>query len=260
MTVTWSVLPTPTDVATAAADAFVRATRSAAAARGRAWVALPGGRTPLPTFELLASPDYRDRIPWDLVELFWADERAVGPDDPLSNYRSAREALLDRLPDLPDGHVHRMMADTTDLSHGASHYEGVLRATVPPGPDGIPVFDLVWLGVGADGHTASLCPNDASLSVTDRLVVATWPAGYDTARLTLTYPVLNAAREVLFVVTGPDKAATVAAIRAGADLPAAQVHAARTTWLLDAAAAGESPADETEAGETEAGRTVQRPA
>jgi 6-phosphogluconolactonase len=94
--------------------------------------------------------------------------------------------------------------------------------------------------MGADGHTASLCPNDASLSVTDRLVVATWPAGYDTARLTLTYPVLNAAREVLFVVTGSEKAATIAAVRAGADLPAAHVRAARTTWLLDAAAAGEA--------------------
>jgi 6-phosphogluconolactonase len=254
MTVTWSVLPTPEDVAKAAAEAFVRATRSAAAARGRAWVALPGGRTPLPTFELLASPDYRDRVPWDLVELYWADERAVGPEDPLSNYRSAREAFLDRLPDLPVDQVHRMMADTTDLTHGARHYEGELRARVPAGPDGIPVFDLVWLGMGADGHTASLCPNDGSLLVTDRLVVATWPAGYDTARLTLTYPVLNAAREVLFVVTGEEKAATVAAVRAGADLPAADVQAARTTWLLDAAAAGESPA------EAEAGESLPRPA
>jgi 6-phosphogluconolactonase len=242
MTVTYSVLPTATDVAEAAAEAFVRATRSAAAARGRAWVALPGGRTPLPTFELLASPQYGSRVPWDLVELYWADERAVGPDDELSNYRSAREALLDRLPDLSGDHVHRMMADTTDLTHGALHYENVIRATVPAGPDGIPVFDLVWLGMGEDGHTASLCPNDVSLSVTDRLVVATWPAGYDTARLTLTYPVLNAAREVLFVVTGAEKAATVAAVRAGADLPAAQVRAARTTWLLDAAAAGEAAA------------------
>jgi 6-phosphogluconolactonase len=240
MTVTWSVLPTPADVAEAAANAFVRSARAAVAARGRAWIALPGGRTPLPAFELLAGPEYRPRVPWDLVELFWADERAVGPEDPLSNYRSAREALLDRVPDLPAEQVHRMMGDTTDLTHGADHYERVLRATVPAGPGGIPVFDLVWLGMGADGHTASLCPNDASLAVTDRLVVATWPAGYDTARLTLTYPVLNAAREVLFVVTGADKAATVAAVRAGADLPAAHVQAARTTWLLDAAAAGET--------------------
>jgi 6-phosphogluconolactonase len=241
MTVTWSVLPTAQDVAEAAADAFVRATRTAAAARGRAWVALPGGRTPLPTFELLATT-HRSRVPWDLVELYWADERAVGPDDPLSNYRSAREALLDRVPELDQDRVHRMMAETTDLEVGARVYEDVVRASVPAGPDGVPVFDLVWLGMGADGHTASLCPNDASLAVTDRLVVATWPAGYDTARLTLTYPVLNAAREVVFVVTGTEKAATVAAVRAGADLPAAHVRAARTTWLLDAAAAGEAVA------------------
>jgi 6-phosphogluconolactonase len=241
MTVTWSVLPTSEDVADAAADAFVRATRTAVAARGRAWVALPGGRTPLPTFELLATT-HRSRVPWDRIELYWADERAVGPDDPLSNYRSAREALLDRLPDLPQDGVHRMMAETTDLEVGARVYEDEIRTSVPAGPDGLPVFDLVWLGMGADGHTASLCPNDASLAVSDRLVVATWPAGYDTARLTLTFPVLNAAREVLFVVTGSEKAATIAAVRAGADLPAAQVRAARTTWLLDAAAAGEAVA------------------
>jgi 6-phosphogluconolactonase len=239
MTVTFSVLPTAEAVARAAADAFVQATRTAAAARGRAWVALPGGRTPLPTFELLAGDAYRARVAWDLVELYWADERAVGPDDPLSNYRSAREALLDHLPELTSDRVHRMMAETTDLDVGARAYEEEVRATVPAGEDGIPVFDLVWLGMGADGHTASLCPNDASLSVTDRFVVPTWPAGYDTARLTLTYPVLNAAREVLFVVTGAEKAATIAAVRAGADLPAARVRAARTTWLLDAAAAGE---------------------
>jgi 6-phosphogluconolactonase len=241
MTVTWSVLPTARDVAEAAAESFVRATRAAAAARGRAWVALPGGRTPLPTFELLATT-HRSRVPWDRVELYWADERAVGPDDPLSNYRSARDALLDRLPELPADRVHRMMAETTDLEVGARVYEDEIRASVPAGPDGLPVFDLVWLGMGADGHTASLCPNDTSLAVTDRLVVGTWPAGYDTARLTLTFPVLNAAREVLFVVTGSEKAATIAAVRAGADLPAAQVRAARTTWLLDAAAAGESVA------------------
>jgi 6-phosphogluconolactonase len=239
VTVTYSVLPTAADVARAAADAFVTASRTSAAARGRFFVALPGGRTPLPTFELLAG-SYRERVPWDLVELYWADERAVGHHDPLSNYRSAREALLDHLPDLGDTQVHRMMAEATELDAGARHYEDEIRATVPLGENGIPVFDLIWLGMGADGHTASLCPNDASLAVTDRLVVATWPAGYDTARLTLTYPVLDAARQVMFVVTGAEKAATVAAVRAGVDLPAGHVRAARTTWLLDAAAAGEA--------------------
>jgi 6-phosphogluconolactonase len=132
-----------------------------------------------------------------------------------------------------------MMAEVMDLESGAQAYEDELRQIVPAGPDGIPVFDLIWLGMGADGHTASLCPNDASLGVTDRLVVPTWPAGYDTARLTLTYPVLDAAREILFAVTGADKAETLAAIRSGADLPAARVDAARITWLVDTAAAGQ---------------------
>lgn len=243
MTVTFSVLAGPDEVAHAAATAFVDASRSAVAARGRFHVALPGGRTPLHAFALLAEGAFHDRVPWERVELFWADERAVGPDDPESNYRGARDLLLDHAPSLPSGQVHRMMAEATDLETGARAYEEELRRVVPAGPDGIPVFDLIWLGVGADGHTASLCPNDPSLAVTDRLVVPTWPAGYDTARLTLTYPVLDAARDVVFAVTGADKAAAVAAIRAGAELPAAQVHAARTTWLVDEAAAGQAPVD-----------------
>ncbi len=238
MTESITVLASADDVAHAAADAFVQAARTAVAARGRFFAALPGGRTPLPVFALLAGEPHRSRVPWDRVELYWADERAVGPDDPQSNYRAAREAWLGRIPDLDPERTHRMMAEAVDLDTAARHYEDELRREVPAGPDAIPIFDLIWQGMGADGHTASLCPNDASLSVTDRLVVATWPAGYPTARLTLTYPVLNAARQVLFVVTGADKAATVAAVRAGADLPAARVHAAETRWLLDAAAAG----------------------
>jgi 6-phosphogluconolactonase len=241
VTVTFSVLPGPDEVAHAAATAFVDASRAAVAARGQFSVALPGGRTPLPAFALLAGAPLHDRVPWERVEVFWADERAVGPDDPQSNSRAAREILLDHAPGLPPGQVHRMMAEASDLETGAQAYEDELRRIVPAGPDGIPIFDLIWLGMGADGHTASLCPNDASLAVTDRLVVPTWPAGYDTARLTLTYPVLDAAREVVFAVTGADKAETLAAIRSGADLPAARVDAARTTWLVDAAAAGQVP-------------------
>ncbi len=240
MTVTFTVLPGPDEVAQAAATAFVENARASVAARGRFHVALPGGRTPLPAFTLLAEAPLHGRVPWERVELFWADERAVGPDDPLSNYRAAKDVLLDHAPDLPPDQVHRMMAEAEHLDDGARHYEDEVRRVVPVGTGGIPVFDLIWLGMGADGHTASLCPNDASLSVTDRLVVPTWPAGYDTARLTLTYPVLNAAREVLFAVTGAEKAATLAAVRAGADLPAAQVRADRTTWLVDTAAADEA--------------------
>jgi 6-phosphogluconolactonase len=239
MTTTYSVLATPDEVADAAAAAFVESARSAVASRGRFYAALPGGRTPLPAFAHLAVAPHHDRVPWDRVELFWADERAVGPDDPESNYRGARDLLLAHARSLPTEQVHRMMAEAMDLDSAAQIYEDQIRRIVPAGADGIPVFDLIWLGMGADGHTASLCPNDPSLAVTDRLVVATWPAGYDTARLTLTYPVLNSAREVMFAVTGPDKAATVAAIRNGADLPAGRVHAAKTTWLLDAAAAGQ---------------------
>jgi len=125
-----------------------------------------------------------------------------------------------------------------DVPCGAGRLLPELRAFAPLGPLGVPQFDLVWLGMGADGHTASLCPNDPSLAVTDRWVVPTWPAGYETARLTLTYPVLDGAREVTFLVTGQEKAATLSAIVGGADLPAGHVRAESVTWLVDAAAAG----------------------
>ena len=113
---------------------------------------------PLPAFQLLAEPAYRDRVPWELVELFWADERAVGPDDPESNYRAAYDAWLRHVPESVLHRVHRMMAEAVDLDTAARHYEGELRRTVPANEDGIPVFDLIWLGMGADGHTASAVP------------------------------------------------------------------------------------------------------
>ena len=203
--ISWVVLPTPADVARAAAEAFVNAATAATAEGGRFHVALPGGRTPLPAFALLAEPPLRDRVPWERVELFWADERAVGPDDPQSNYRAARDAWLAHLPTLDLEHVHRMMAETSDLATGADHYEAVLRASVPLNDDGIPVFDLVWLGMGPDGHTASLFPGGDAVNATQRWVVPAWAPALDAWRLSLTLPVLNAGRRVLFVVTGPTR-------------------------------------------------------
>lgn len=238
MSVDLKVLPTADAVATAAADGFIESAREAVTARGRFAVALSGGRTPDGAFALLREPPRVDAVAWDAVEVFWTDERAVEPDDTLSNARRAHELLLDHAPGLRPDAIHRMHGEMADLEAAAQAYEAELRAHAPIGPSGVPRFDLVWLGMGADGHTASLCPNDPSLAVTDRWVVPTWPAGYETARLTLTYPVLNAAREATFLVTGAEKAATLSAVLGGADLPAGHVRAESVTWLVDEAAAG----------------------
>jgi 6-phosphogluconolactonase len=239
VTVETVVLPTPTDVAAAAADGFVKASRNAIRERGRFLVALSGGRTPHTAFHLLRAVPRVSRVQWGQVEILWSDERAVPPDDPQSNYGAARKSLLDHLPGLQPEAVHRMAGEGPDLDAAAWAYEAELRQVTGVGSGQVPVLDLIWLGMGVDGHTASLCPGDDALKITDRLVVATWPPGYDAPRLTLTYPVLNAAREVTILVVGADKAETLAAIRDGADLPAARVDAERVTWLVDSAAAGQ---------------------
>jgi len=236
------VLPTPAAVAAEAADGFVTAARHAVRHRGRFLVALSGGRTPHTAFHLLRAAPRVEQVAWEQVEILWSDERAVPPDDPESNYGAARESLLTHLPGLRPEAVHRMPGDAADLDHAARDYEDELRQVADVAVGEVPTLDLVWLGMGVDGHTASLCPGDDALMVSDRLVVATWPPGYDGPRLTLTYPVLNAARQVTFLVIGADKAETLAAVRAGADLPAARVRAERVSWLVDAAAAGEPAA------------------
>jgi 6-phosphogluconolactonase len=240
LTIQMAVLPTPTAVAAQAADGFVSAARRAVRHRGRFLVALSGGRTPHTAFHMLRATPRVEQVAWDKVEILWSDERAVPPDDPESNYGAARESLLDALPGLRPEAVHRMRGEAADLEAAALEYEEELRQVTGAGPDEVPTLDLVWLGMGTDGHTASLCPGDDALMVSDRLVVATWPPGYDTPRLTLTYPVLNAARQATFLVTGADKAETLDAVRKGADLPASRVHAERTIWLVDAAAAGQA--------------------
>jgi len=239
MTVDIVVLPTPAAVAAQAADGFVTAARHAIRERGRFLVALSGGRTPHTAFHLLRAAPRVALVAWEQVEILWSDERAVPPDDPDSNYGAARESLLAHLPALRGEAVHRMAGEAADLDRAARDYEDELRRVAGAAVDEVPTLDLVWLGMGVDGHTASLCPGDDALMITDRLVVAAWPPGYDGPRLTLTYPVLNAARQVTFLVVGADKAETLAAVRAGADLPAARVHAERVSWLVDVAAAGQ---------------------
>jgi len=235
----FEVLPDVNAVAAATADRLIAAGRNAIRRRGRFVVALSGGSTPLAVCPLLMVPPRVRMLDWSRVEFFFGDERAVPPDDMESNYNTARIALLDYLPRLNMAQVHRMPCDLDDLEAGAEIYEHELRRIIGGNERGLPVFDLIWLGMGPDGHTASLFPGSAGLTERKRLVVAHYAPGPDAWRMTLTFPVLNAAREAMFVVTGAEKADAFRSVRSGSrELPAGRVRARRTLWLVDAAAAG----------------------
>lgn len=242
MSVQFKVLPTPASLAEAAADRIVAAARNAIRRRGRFVVALSGGSTPRLVYPLLGSSPRVDAVDWSLVHVFWGDERAVPPDHAESNYGVAREMLLDHLPGLRSAAVHRMPADAPDRAAAAARYEAAIRRLFAPLlVADWPQLDLVWLGMGPDGHTASLFPGASTLAERRRLVLpATAPPGFAVpARLTFTLPLINAARAVLFVVAGGDKGAAVRSVRAGSrELPAGRVQARSTLWLLDAQAAG----------------------
>ena len=245
MSVRFTVLPGPAALAEAAADRVVAAARNAIRRRGRCLLALSGGSTPRLIYPLLASPPRIERVDWSRVEFFWGDERAVPPDHPESNFGLARALLLDHLPAVRPASVHRMPADAPDLDAAAARYEAELRRAfdVRPGSSRRPKFDLIWLGMGPDGHTASLFPGAGTMAERRRWVL---PASAPTTsavagRMTFTLPLINAARAVMFVVAGADKAEAVRSVRSGArELPAARVQATSTLWLLDAFAAGEA--------------------
>ena len=204
----------------AAAAAFVESAGAAVRDRGRFLVALSGGSTPNALYDLLASDEHRSRVDWPRVEVFWGDERCVPQDDPASNYRAARERLLDRVPVRPE-HVHPI-AGGGDATGGAAAYERVLRdrfatPTGPPRVDPGSRLDLVLLGLGADGHTASLFPGTEAIEEKSRWAVALEvPAAAATSRrITLTPMVFNAAAEVMFLVVGRDKAGALRRVLEG---------------------------------------------
>ena len=220
------VFPQPTDVARAAAERFV-ADALAALSEGEAFcVALSGGNTPKEMYRLLASPEFQREIDWDRVKVFWSDERCVPPDHPSSNYGMAKAALLDAV-SIPSANVFRMPADRADLEKAAEEYAQQLRDTLPLDVYGIPRFDLILLGLGPDGHTASLFPGTAVLEESRKLVAAPLVPQFGSRRMTFTYPLLNAAKEVLFLATGAEKAEPLAAVvrrTANPPLPAARIE------------------------------------
>jgi 6-phosphogluconolactonase len=209
----------------------------------KVFIALSGGSTPVLLYRLLASRG--NRIPWERLEVFFGDERGVPPDHPDSNYRTAREELISRVP-LPAPQVHPMPASEPDLKAAALSYEEEIRRIVPEGPAGEPVFDLVWLGMGDDGHTASLFPGSPALDDTEDLVAANPVKGLPAPRMTFTLPLINNARKVQFLVTGSKKAPAVRQVLGPPEegspivpLPAARVQPlyGELEWILDREAA-----------------------
>lgn len=190
----------------AAAEYFLENTQAAVAARGRARVAISGGSTPKRTFELLANPAERflKAVPWEQIEIFWVDERCVPPDNQESNYRMTREALLERVPLKPEN-VFRMEGELAP-ELAAARYETTIRGQFRLEGAEAPRFDLLSLGMGDDGHTASLFPHTEAIHELGRVVVANHVPQKDTWRITLTWPVINEAREVFFLIGGKDKA------------------------------------------------------
>ncbi len=233
------VFDSPELVAEAAAQRFIKFAQESITRRGRFSVALAGGNTPRRVYELLASERFKGRVEWPKVHLFFGDERCVPPDHPDSNYRMANEALITHVP-IPPANVHRM-AGEGEPSVSAALYETQMRQFF--GNVTWPSFDLVFLGLGKDGHTASLFPKTKALTEEDRWVTANWVESLGVHRLTLTIPVLNHARRIIFLVTGSDKAKTLKDVltlsKDPLRLPAQLVAPPEGTceWLVDKAAA-----------------------
>lgn len=236
------IVPDAESLARAAADLFVEITTGAVASRGHAYVALSGGTTPRRMGELLREPEHRDRVPWNRLDLFWGDERWAPESSPDSNAGVARATYLDEVP-IPATAVHPFPTDGDDPAEAAAIYERTLRQVL--GGNGLPRLDLVLLGMGDDGHTASLFPGTAALRERQALAVANFVPKLHSWRLTFTAPLINAARTVAFLISGAGKAATLAAVLDGDlrpdELPSQLVQPAegRLLWLLDQSAAAD---------------------
>jgi 6-phosphogluconolactonase len=237
-------LTTPQDLFAAAAEEVIHAANQAVAARGRFTIALSGGSTPRGLFTLLAA-NARSVLPWDKMFFFWGDERHVPPGDPESNYRMANESLLAKIP-VAAANVFRIPAENPDAAAAALAYEQTLQKFFQLQPGEFPRFDLILLGIGPDGHTASLFPESAGLNEKSRLVIANWVEKFKTNRITFTFPVLNAARSVAFLVSGTDKAPALHAILEDETAPGERYPAklvsptdGKLIWFLDKAAASE---------------------
>jgi 6-phosphogluconolactonase len=206
VTVTYKVWPAAEEMAAAAAEEFVSAVNKAVAARGVARVAISGGTTPQVTFAMLAdrAQPYFARMPWEKLHLFWVDERTVGPEDKDSNYGMTKRAMLDSVPELPAAQVHRMEGELEPVQ-AAQRYEDLIRSEFKLDRNGSPVFDFIQLGMGDDGHCASLFPHTQAIHELGKIVTANHVPQMNTWRITLTWPVIDKAREVSFWIEGAKK-------------------------------------------------------
>ena len=236
-----AIYPDSNTLSHEAAQHVVHLATEAIASHGHFTIALSGGSTPKALYTLLGNEPYTSQIDWALVELFWSDERCVPPDSSDSNYQLAQEVLLSKVP-IAANQIHRMPADKVDRDAASLDYTQEMQGVF--GTDGIPSFDLLQLGMGPKGHTASLFPHQASLHEQQRLVMPVNVPKPPPPRLTFTPPLLNAARHVLFLVTGSEKADAIQAVLEGSyqpeEYPAQIIRPPQgeVTWMLDTAAAG----------------------
>lgn len=236
----------PTALSEAVATHWVTAARESVEARDGFHVALAGGSTPRRLYELLASGDFRRAPQWHATHIYFGDERCVPPDHDDSNFRMAQESLL-RHVEIPARQIHRIEAERDDREGAAREYARILKTRLPPnGEDGPPRFDLVLLGLGTDGHIASLFPETEALEEHTRLVVPVWRKRAGDWRISLTYPIINAARRIAIMVTGTEKAGIVGEVLghpAGeARYPVERLSPrGRLEWFIDRAAASGLP-------------------
>ena len=239
-----SVSPDAGALGRVAAEQFVELAQGAVLARGRFTVALAGGSTPRRMYETLGSPAFRHRVDWSRIDVFWGDERGVPEDHPDSNFRMAAEALLDRVP-IPRQRIHRIRAEIAERPVAARDYQREIALAFEVNEAGQPPsFDLLLLGMGIDGHTASLFPDGESLREERRWAVSVEaPQRPPPSRITLTVPILNRAREIRVLVAGADKSVTLRAVLQGPHEPARmpvqliKPEDGRMIWLVDEAAA-----------------------
>lgn len=229
----------PQELAWAAALRFAALAEQSVRESGKFKVALSGGSTPKAMLSLLSQKPFSDSLPWAAIYFFWGDERCVPPDHPDSNFRMATEALLGKI-SLPPENTFRIPAENEDHNRAAENYSTILRQALN---SETPQFDLVFLGMGADGHTASLFPETAALQVTDRIAVANFVAKLDVWRITLTAQTINQASNVIFLVAGEDKAASLKEVLEGEyqpeKYPSQLIKPASGSllWMTDEAAA-----------------------
>jgi len=253
VTVTYAVWPTPAQVAAAAADLFASSATSAVNSRGLARIAISGGTTPKAMFALLADrgQPYFARVPWEKLQLFWVDERTVPPEHKDSNYGMTKAAMLDHVP-LPAANIHRIEGEL-DPEVASSRYEAEIRTNFRLEGAETPTFDLVLLGMGDDGHTASLFPHTEAIHELGRIAIANRVEKMDTWRVTLTWPVINQAREVAFLIEGAGKRDILRDVLLGSYDPETKPSqlirpaSGRLSFLLDAAAAAALPTPSGEA-------------